>query len=236
MNAVELHLDYFQIYNLVKPIALLRRLTAEQRICMLKDQFDEEPIKSRVDVLGKFADRVSKNDEPIFDKNAHLTVYRLNRPRVVTMRRVIVANQFQDGKEQEFFTREVLGLMVPARKRFGRRTFSEETKLDHYRIYRVVEAKPVEKLVNLEDQFGKRETMVHQPILFAVPVWKKREKEYHINNDEAHLTIYAINGKEEKPIEIDILDQFFHKKPLHLIMDISLLLAVPSKKLHWEKV
>jgi len=236
MKAIELNLDYFQIYNLIEPIPLVRRLRPEARICKLKDQFDEEPIKGIVEMLGKFADRVSKNEEPLYDKNAHLTIYRLKRPEPVVMRRVSVANQFNHEEPQEFYTREVLGLMVPARKRFARRAFTDETELDHYKIYRVVEAKPVETLVNLEDQFGRRETTVHHPVLFAVPVWKKREKEYPIINEEAHLTIYAVNGMELKPIVIDILDQFFPSKPLRLKMDISLLLAVPSKKLDWEKI
>lgn len=236
MKAEELHLDYFQIYNLTRPIPLSRRLPIDERTCMLKDQFDEEPIVTRVEELSKFADRASKNDEPIFDKEAHLVIYKLPRPKLSTMRRVVVANQFMDEKEQVFFTRELIGLMVPALKRFGRRTFSKETKLDHYKIYRVVEASPVETIVKLEDQFGRRETKAHQPIFFAVPSWKKREKEYPIINDEAHLTIYAVDGREMKPIGIEVLDQFFPSKPPRLYLDISLLLAVPSKKLGWEKV
>lgn len=236
MNAREIGLDYFQIYNLEYPVDLPRRLPSAARTCWLKDQFDQEPVQSRVDLLNRFADRVSKNGEPLFDKNAHLTCYRLIRPprESLIRRSVWVANQFLEGREQELQIREPLGLMVPARKRMPRGEWSRETKLDHYKIYRVTRGRPINATVTLEDQFGRRKTWVHYPVAFAAPVWKKREREFPILNDHAHLTIYTVDASEDVPVTIYILDQFFPSRPLRLRLDVSYLLAVPSKKLGWE--
>ena len=229
MNAVDLGLDYFQIYELERPVDVSRA----GELVALQGQFDEEAEKARPVCMIRFADRVRKNNEELYDKNAHLTWYRLGwrtDPRVI--RHVTIANQFT--KEQELEIHQVIGLLVPARMRTGhRRAFSKETRLDHYKVYEAfgpqVDAPPIE----LEDQFHRRQTRVYYPVAFAVPVWKEHKERFDILNEKAHLTIYRVDTSRDLPIVIDTLDQFFPLRGLKL--GVSRLLAVPSKKLDWKE-
>lgn len=234
MNAKDFGLDYFQIYGLENPVNLtLRRLSL--RTALLRGQFDEEPEKQVLERLTLFADRVEKNEEGLYDENAHLTNYALRRSTASTpvRRWVWISNQF--GEKQELLLREVLSLLVPAQKKIRPRgTWSPRTKLDHYLVYRVIEGKPVETpYIGLKDQFGVREARVHYPIAFAVPVWKKHEKEYGILNDRAHLTIYTLGTSRDPSFVIDTLDQFFGHRLLRL--GPARYLAAPSEKLDWKE-
>jgi hypothetical protein len=72
MNAQELRLDYFKIYDVT-----------DYRVeywVVLKGQFDEEPEKAELLSLEYFANPVSKGKEPIYNRNAHLTWYALYQP------------------------------------------------------------------------------------------------------------------------------------------------------------
>jgi len=232
MNAIEFRLDYFQIYELERPISILRTTIVE-----LRGQFDKEYAKARLISLDKFADRVSKNGEDFYDKNAHLNWYSLRQPNIPNRRRlVIVRNQFYP-QEQELLIYRLVGLLVPAQKRiYPSRKFSPITELDHYKVYRVIEGQRVDRPpVKLEDQFGGREARVYEPYCFAVPVFKKyRDKEYKILNKDAHLTIYKATPSKDVPAVVDTRDQFAARRGLKL--GPSYLLAVPSKKVDWKDV
>lgn len=226
MNARKLQLDYFQIYDIEIPKDV-RELSPKVR---LRGQFDtEEGEWAKPQFLKKFANPVSKNGEPIFDKIAHLTWYNMNSTDPAVLRNVTIENQF--GK-QVILTYDVRGLLVPALKRKPGSVFPRPTKLklDHYKIYRVINVKRVDKSVKLEDQFHKREATVYHPVAFAVPVSKEHHgKVFPIHNSKAHLTIYQVEQSKDMPDMIDARDQFgLHR---YLKMGVSYLLAVPSKKL-----
>lgn len=236
MKAVELKLDYFQIYDLEEVVDLSRRPRAERAV-ELKGQFGEE--KGRIERLVRFADRASKNKEDIYDPNAHLLGYRFARATTVRSRwrRVWVANQFT--AKQELHIRGASGLWVPAQKRIrpkGR--WTETTGLFHYLVYVVAWAEPAEyPPIVLEDQFGRRETRPMYPVAFAVPVSKRRvghtEPVDDIPGDAAHLTIYRVGRMKDSRAEIDARDQFYTHRLLKL--GTSERLAVPSVKLEWKE-
>jgi hypothetical protein len=231
MNAIEFRLDYFQIYELKMPHIIPRAVSVS-----LKGQFDKEPVNVRLGSLVKFADRVSKNKEKLFDTNAHLTWYNfleIKTPAVV--RRVIVANQFYPQGE-ELFIYNPVGLMVPARKRLPPRVkYTIKTNLDHYLVYRVLGGKTMDlPPINLVDQFSSRETRLFQPLYFAVPVQKTYKTETAIINPDAHLTIYQVGFyKSKMPITIDTSDQISPGPGIQL--EIALMLAAPSKKVEWKE-
>jgi hypothetical protein len=148
------------------------------------------------------------------------------------IRHVTIANQFT--QEQELEIHQAIGLLAPARKKLsGRKRWSEETKLDHYKVYRAFGPQVDWPPIRLADQFGKRQTSVYYPVAFAVPVWKEHKERFEILNKDAHLTIYRIDTSRDLPIVIHTLDQFF---PLYdLKLGVSRLLAVPTKKLDWKE-
>jgi hypothetical protein len=224
MNAKEFKLDYFQFYDIENP----RDVSGFSQSVMLKGQFDEEPEWAKPQVLKRFANPVSKNGEAIFNKNDHLTWYSLYSYDPIVSRHVEVANQFG---EQEFVIYGVVGLLVPARKREKPGSvFSNPTKLDHYKVYNVIDRQEVVgKSFKFEDQFHTREAKVYDPVAFAVPVSKEHHgRVFPIHNMNAHLTIYKMKPSRDMPDVIDARDQFgLHR---YLKMGVSHLLAVPSKK------
>jgi hypothetical protein len=226
MNAIKFELDYFQIYDLDKRVDVYN----SRKWVGLQDQLDEHREKARLIALTRFADRVSKNDEELFNKNALLTWYQLwyppvNRP----IWHLQITNQFSP-EGQEILIREVVGLLVPARKRIHpMKRYTALARLDHYKVYRVIEGQPVDQpTVTLADQFGVRSTRVYWPVFFAVPVQKFYRVETPIINKRAHLTIYKVQPSRNLPKVIDTKDQLFTRRGLQLAF--SYLLAVPSNK------
>jgi hypothetical protein len=239
MNAIELQLDYFQIYDL-EPVVDLRRRPVSVRTVALRGQFDKKAETRVLTGLIRFADRASKNGESLFDEDAHLTGYPWARPLAFRphWRRVWVANQF--AKKQELHIGAAAGLWVPAQKRIlPEGELSEKsTRLHHYMVYEVIWAQPVDyPSISLEDQFGHRQTKPLYPVAFAVPVWKQRGQQPKPMPkgapEGAHLTIYRVEPSEELSIQIETFDQFYHFPALKL--GASERLAVPSKKLRWEE-
>jgi hypothetical protein len=221
MNAQELKLDYFTIYDVVD-------YRVEYKVA-LQGQFDEEPKEAELLALSNFANPVSKNKEPIYDPNAHLTWYWLYQPIPEPTRRVGVGNQFG---EQEILIGKPTALLAPAQKEREESQFPEG--LDHFKLYWVLRGRePVDKDVALQDQFGIEEmgqTRVMYPILFGVPVKKEhRGKVSPIHNEEAHLMFYRIMPWKCKQSR-GVRDQFDGRDLTFLQ---SVLLAVPSVKLEW---
>jgi hypothetical protein len=231
MNAKEFKLDYFQFYDIEIPKDV-RELSPLVR---LQGQFDQDgPERAKPQYLKKFANPVSKNGEAIFDKNAHLTWYNLTSSDPIVTRKVTVVNQFWE-RERELRIADVRALLVPAQKRKPRGEFTKPAKLDHYKVYRVIDEQGVDnRAYKLEDQFHNREVTVYRPFAFAVPVTKEIDgKVFPIHNHEAHLTIYEVTRSRDMPNVIDARDQFgVHR---YLKMGKSYLLAVPSRKIEWKE-
>jgi hypothetical protein len=220
MNAHDLRLDYFQVYD-----------AANQRVgesVALMGQFDKEPERGRLLFLDLFANPVSKNDEPIYDKNAHFTCYYLYEPAPEPTRVVIAENQFGT---HELFIGNAVRLLVPAQKLDRRTVFPRE--LDHYKVYRVLEGRPVDAGVALRDQFMTSDAKVTYPYGFAVPVKKEHEgRTFPIHNEKAHLILYKMSPRSfAKPVKVR--DQFGGR---YLYVYRAILLAVPSVKHEWKEV
>ena len=220
MTAKELKLDYFQIYD-------LENRPAAGNI-LLQGQFDQRRLKMQLALVDYFGNPVSKNGEPIYDKNAHLAWYRGVQP-AEPIRRVVLENQF--GKF-DIRTGTGYGLLVPTQKVEPGSAFPKE--LDHFKVYRLVDVEQVpEVTLKLRDQFGASEARLRLPLYFAVPVTKRvGTKEFPIQNGHAHLLIFSITLRNvEKKIT---LRNQFSRASVNVVR--SIMLAVPSVKREWKQV
>lgn len=220
MNAHDLKLDHFLVYRTIaRPV---------QEVVRLRGQFDERPEWLKLERVIWFANPVSKNGEPLFDKNAHLVCYRPPDPVAQPPRVVEIENQFDRAT---IYLDDVIGLLAPARKRERGLGFPE--KLDHYKLYDAHAERPIMKPVKLQDQFGATEAIVFQVEAFAVPVAKRHEdNDFPIHNDRAHLTLYSISRSRPFNRDTYFQDQFgWH----HAYRFQRFLLAVPSVKLGWNE-
>lgn len=229
MEAKDFRLDYFQIYNFENPQDV-RGITPT---IQLRGQFDEDgPEFAKLQYLKKIANPVQKYREDIYNRRGHLVWYNMRSSDVPTAIGVKLENQF--GKQKIVIYGDV-GLLVPAQKRkMPRGKFSKPTKLDHYKIYRVVDHSPVENVdLELKDQFHKRKAKLGYAVAFAVPVEKVHAgREFPIINEKAHLTIYRIAYSKDMPQMVETRDQFNRYR--YLKIGRSYLLAAPSEKLDWK--
>jgi hypothetical protein len=221
MTAKELKLDYFQIYDVANRQAAGNIL--------LQGQFDKQGLRMQLALLDFFANPVAKNAEPIYDKNAHLTWYRGVQPSE-PMWAVILENQF--GKF-EIRTGKGYGLLVPTHKVESGSVFPKT--LDHYKVYQVVDVGNVPDVtLKLRDQFGASEARLGRPLFFAVPVRKRHEtKEYPIQNERAHLLIFAITPRNLEK-KVTLRNQFARGTSVAVVR--SVMLAAPSIKHEWKQV
>ena len=221
MTAMELKLDYFKIYDVEN-----RQVQAD---VLLRGQFDPRAQRMRLALLDFFANPVSKNDERIYDKNAHLTWYR-GLQAGEPMRQVVVENQF--GKF-DIRTGTGYGLLVPSQKVEAGSAFPKT--LDHYKVYRLVDVEQVPTVtLKLRDQFGTDEVALRFPMYFAVPVMKKYgDKKYPIQNERAHLLIFGITPRNAQR-QVTVRNQFARGVTVRVVR--SVMLAAPSLKLNWKPV
>ena len=218
MTAKDLKLDYFKFYDVET-----RDLQAD---VTLRGQFDTRPQRMGLRLLHFFANPVSKNREPLYNKNAHLTWYHGVQP-AEPLRRAVIENQL--GKF-EIRTGTGWGLLVPTQKIEEGSAFPEE--LDHFKIYRLAAViEPPGVTLKLRDQFGNDEVKLLYPQFFAVPVMKRYgEKMYNIHNEHAHLFIVSITNKHiDKTIRIR---NQFTRASLHVLG--SLTIGIPSVKHEWK--
>ena len=219
MTAQELKLDYFQVYDVED-----REAAAD---VFLRGQFDTTRLKMRLRLLDYFANPVSKNAEPLYDKNAHVAWYRGVQPPEPG-RAVSLENQF--GKF-EIRTGRGYGLLVPTRKvEVGS---AVPQKLDHYKVYQVVEASKVPMVgVKLKDQFRTSDATLKSIRYFAVPVKKQHEtKAYPIQNERGHLLIFEITPRDYDR-KVKVQNQFTQGSVVQVVR--SVMLAVPSLKKAWK--
>jgi hypothetical protein len=218
---MDFKLDHFKLYD-VQPYS-------SGATPVLRGQFDGAERPAVVGMLRQFANPVSKDGEPIQDRNNHLTVYDVATTFPEPTRVIRLENQF--GK-QELIIDRLLFLLVPAQKIEPGLGYPDT--LDHYKGYRVANGSSINRTVSLADQFDVEDSVpVLEPLVFCVPVLKKyggRVEE--IKNPQDHPTIYRIAGKEYQ-IAREVLDQFF-PRPIQLDIIRSQTLAVPSLKLEWS--
>ena len=219
MTAKELKLDYFKIYDVENRDA--------QGDLLLRGQFDRRAQKMRLTLLDFFANPVSKNGEPLYNRNAHLTWYRGVQP-AEPIRRVVLENQF--GKF-DIRTGTGYGLLVPTQKVERGSAFAEE--VDHFKVYRLVDVVSVPaKGVKLQDQFGSEGVRLRLPLYFAVPVMKRHgEKDFPIHNENAHLLIFSITVQDIKK-KVTLRNQFANGISINVVR--SIMLAAPSLKREWQ--
>lgn len=220
MNAQDLKLDYFKIYDVGD-----YKVDYQVR---LQGQFDEEPQDAELTLLSYFANPVSKNGEPIYNRNAHLTWYRLYSQIPEPTRNVMVENQFG---QQKIIIGKSPALLAPARKQERGSQFPVD--LDHFKLYWVLEGEPVNQGVELKDQFSGEEAKVFYPLFFGVPVQKEYQGNVSpIHNKKAHLLIYKITPRSLQQARA-VRDQFGMR---YLFFLRSVLLAVPGIKPEWEEL
>ncbi len=215
-------LDHFRVYNVVDQ--------AVDHTVGLRGQFDKGAFKKyRLTRIDHFANPVDKNDEGIFDKNAHLTWYVLeDQDPPAPPRKVEVSNQFG---HQTLLIEEATLLLAPTHKIEKGLAFPR--RLDHFICYRVTEGKAIGGVVTLRDQFIlDGTTRLREPLLFCVPVDKRHKGLTEIMHEKDHLTVYRITDRE---IGRDqrTRDQF-DKYSLRMVA--TAMLAVPSRKLRWSLV
>jgi hypothetical protein len=219
MTAKDLKLDYFKFYVIAN-----RDAAADLTV---RGQFDPRPVKMQLRLLDYFANPVSKNGEPIYNKNAHLTWYHGVQP-AEPFRSASIENQF--GRF-EIRTGTGWGLLVPSQKIETGSVFPQE--LDHFKVYRLADViQPPTATLKLRDQFGTEEVRLNYPLYFAVPVVKRvAQQTFPIHNDRAHLMIFSItNQKFEKTVKVR--NQFTRSTALTVVH--STMLAVPSLKHEWK--
>lgn len=225
MNAQDFQLDYFKVYRFYPQTI--------RHVVKLRDQFNRKRFKKcQLEWRTWFANPVSKNNEPLFDKNAHLVRYSPRLPITQPPRVAEIENQFGEAK---IFLGDIIGLLVPARKRERGSTFPD--KLDHYMLYEAHGEQVLNKSVHLRDQFDRVEAeepvRVFQIVAFAVPVEKRHDnKKFPILNDRSHLTLYSIERSRPVYRLVYFEDQFgwFYTYRFQ-----SYRLGVPSAKLGWNE-
>ena len=221
MTAKDLKLDYFKVYD-VDNTPLSEKVA-------LQGQFDKLAERAQLLFLNHFANPVSKNGEPFFNKNGHLTWYAIHQEFTEPTREITVDNQF--ALKQRLLIGRALFLLAPAWK--IEKGSVPPKGLDHFKVYQVLEGPSVNKTVNLQDQFGPEDARVGHPLLFATPVKKLHgPTTVPISNRKAHLLIYGISPTTNQRT-VEARDQFMKKK-FHVLR--STWLAAPSLKTSWKQL
>jgi hypothetical protein len=191
-------LDHFKCYDGKFP-------RFQPREVRLVDQFDRDrAIAFRAEL---FCNPVSKNDEPIRDRDAHLKLYAIRpapghppfRPRSV-----IVTDQFG---EERLRVVHPAALALPAQKLPHR----PPEGLDHFKCYNVepIAGTPAfqPREVVLRDQFDTERVRVVAPRLLCTPVSKNEEP---VHDPVTHLKGYVIEPIEQPKIDrtVVVRDQF----------------------------
>jgi hypothetical protein len=191
----------------------------------LRGQFDKKYLPARLLRYERFLNPVSKNDEAIIDKNAHLNWYLIQTERE-PIRTVSYFNQFG---LQTIKIGQPVALLVPTEKIEPDSQYPK--RLDHYKVYEVLSAPQVNKGVFLVDQFTQEQNVAYTPAYFAVPVEKVHNGTlFPINNPEDHIVFYKMDPKDWSFFR-NTKDQFNTNDMKTLWSD---LLGVPSHKLAWQ--
>ncbi len=198
----------------------------------LKGQFDEDFVGTKLTRLSLFANPVSKNGEGIPDRNAHLNWYEIEGP-TEPERTLEIRNQF--GVEHIRIGQPKF-LASPAEKHEEGSEFPK--RLDHFKCYEVLEGRAPDRVVSLEDQFGRdNEMRVLKPRFFCVPVEKLHGsgKPTRIHCPSQHLTVYDVAPRPRV-----VVDQFgvrqieFAPCELLCVPTLKRVTVIPPKLDHFE--
>ena len=199
--------DHFKAYR------VQQQVLAAPEIVGLKGQFDANFRPAQIESLRFLCTPVSKNNEGIIDNDHHLSWYKFLNPVPEPQRDVTIVNQFfPEGTTMRIHRGR--SLLVPFQKT-NPGNHPAPVGLDHYKLYEVIDAAPLNPIVSLSDQFfegANQETDVPvlQARLFGVPVEKQHgEENFPINNERDHLVVYqVVNRNYVPPIAITGNDQF----------------------------
>ena len=215
-SAQKFSIDHFQCYRTA-------RSKFKARTVKLRDQFGRS--KARVISRQALCNPVSKNDEGIQDKTAHLVCYGIKSRPVFKPRDVQVRHQFTDRMRLRVV--RPVRLCLPSAKSETDPEPGEIPKLDHYQCYAV---KPLsrfkERDVRLEDQFELVKGHVGKAFMLCNPVSKNGGE---ILNSRDHLVCHRLATKREfDPRKVWITNQFEKGRRLKAIRRESL--CFPSLK------
>jgi hypothetical protein len=217
--APQLPLDHFLVYR-INPINV-------NFGAWFRGQFDNNWISHPLTNYTRFLNPVDKNNEGIFDPFRHLNWYDIAQQMQEPNRQVEVENQFGF---QEMQLGQPVAVLIPCEKIEPGSQFP--AGLDHYKVYKA-SGFPVQRDVQLRDQFGQYGSIVYEPVYFAVPVEKRHNGKYFpINNPSEHLVFYRLDpmpANHARPTR----DQFGNL-PMSTIS--TELLGVPTIKLGWQVI
>jgi hypothetical protein len=206
-----------------------------QQEVSLYGQFDQQPVRHRIERVTHFANPVGKYGFSPRNKHEHLTWYELRQHGHEQPRQVVFKNQFTKR-----LSAARLGdpkfLLVPSEKIEKGSEFPET--LEHFKCYEITDSEfdPVRPLT-LVDQFGKHEQVkIDKPELFCVPVRKEVEgwNTKPVRDKKTHLVVYPIFAPRDEPRQVSVRNQFHWKDPAGFSVLNPIWLCVPSEKLGWK--
>ncbi len=210
----------------------------------LEDQFNPQETTVDISKVKQFCTAVSKDGSVIQDSAAHLTCYKMKRPKRKTKIQVISTPDQLGQLELDVRTRKTGQLCVPSQlvQQQGAPTATPTPwapSLDHFELYRTKRTKGAPKfvpeLVRLDDRFlnGTTTMKLKKPVYLGVPTSKDREG---ITNSFTHLTCYSVRAPGSKNAlssrftrqEVIVTNQF--KEDQRLSVRRPYRLCVPSYK------
>ncbi len=209
-------------------------------VVKLEDQFITawlgEPLNATVLEPVLFANPVNKIHgdfwTPVSNWNDHYTFYSLSYKETPPMWEVTFDNQFSVGEPQTLYVSGPDYLAVPTKKG----SQDPPMGLDHFLLYKVIEAPPLDVDVFLRDQFIDQVVTVYGATYFANPVVKTYgDITTPINHPDDHLVFYSIDGGEFELLGLPI-DNQFGLQFLDVLQEDIELLGVPSQKLAFHIV
>ena len=205
-------------------------------VVRLEDQFNPQETTVDISKIKQFCTAVSKDGSVIQDPAAHLTCYKMKRPKRETNIQVISTPDQLDQLELDVRKRKTGQLCVPSQlvQQQGTPTATptpSAPSLDHFELYRFKRTRGTPKFVTetveLDDQFLNETTTMtlKKPVYLGVPTSKDREG---IGNPSTHLTCYSVRAPKFSRQEVTVTNQF--KEEQRLSVRRPYRLCVPSYK------
>jgi hypothetical protein len=211
-----MEIDHYKTYETLGP-------TFNGQVFM-RDQFGEE--QTTFMQMSKFATPVSKNDEPIYDPEAHLSWWEFDPSQPHPIRIVDVENQFGTF---DWTVRDPRYLLLPALKYAA--SGDPIPVKNHYLCYEA-QGDTMNITVMLTDQFDSSLVFVLEPAYFCNPCEKEVDGViYPVVDDMAHLTVYLIQNPNNYHIPVTVLDQFGFW--MDVFIEENRYLCVPAQKHGW---
>jgi len=202
-----------------------------REIVYLEDQFGA--LEAELGWPWYFCNPTEKWDNevltPISNPDHHLIVYSLAYQEEPKEWFVEINNQFG---AQQLTLWGPIALAVPTQK-VEPLYHEPPVGLDHFLLYEVAEGPPVDRVVQVNDEFGYEEVLVSVPVYFANPARKTHDYQVTaVVNPDAHVVLYSIQG-EYFEAEVQVVNQFggytFHVSgPSHL--------AIVSEMVYYEPI